>query len=144
LDFDPFEEMKNIRDRMEIMYQDFGQQPWSRQQRWGAQQGKPNTDIMDHPDKIIVTIDLPGVDKKDIKLNVDKNMLSINAQRETEAVEEDESYIAHERQQRSYYRNIRLPADVDENKTKATFKNGVLEIQLPKTEKRAGKKINIE
>ncbi|WGI17935.1 Hsp20/alpha crystallin family protein [Methanonatronarchaeum sp. AMET-Sl] len=148
MEFDPFEELRNMRERMESMYQDMERTYPSRiRQPWREHTGKkmhPNTDIMDHENEVVVTIDLPGVQKKDIDLHIDGDLLTIKAERETETKEEDEAYIAHERRYGNYHRTTRLPANVDETKAKATFKNGVLEIHLPKKEQTKGKEIKIE
>ncbi|OUJ18263.1 Molecular chaperone HSP20 family, IbpA [Methanonatronarchaeum thermophilum] len=147
MEFDPFEELKNMRERMEAMYQELGQnypsrirQPWREQTRGMY----PNTDIMDHKNEVVVTMDLPGVQKSDINLHIDGETLTITAERQTETKKEEESYIAHERRYGNYHRTVRLPAPVNEEKINATFKNGVLEIHLPKTEKTRGKQIKIE
>ncbi|MFN7105594.1 MAG: archaeal heat shock protein Hsp20 [Pyrobaculum sp.] len=82
----------------------------------------PLTDIVEEDDKIKVVIDLPGVERESIRtyISEDGHMLTVDAKGE----------------ERKYRKEIRLPAAVDPNKTKATYKNGVLSIELEKTEKR--------
>jgi HSP20 family protein len=82
----------------------------------------PLTDIVEEDDKIKVVVDMPGVEKEDIKLYVseDGKTLTIDAKGKD----------------RKYHKEIRLPAAVDPSKAKATYRNGVLSIELEKTEKR--------
>ena len=91
----------------------------------------PFVDVLEKGNDIIVTADLPGVDKKDIKIDVRDNMLEISADRKTEKEQKEEEFYRHERSFNRFYRAVRLPASVDESKAKATFNNGVLEVTLP-------------
>lgn len=82
----------------------------------------PLTDIVEEDDKIKVVVDMPGVEKEDIKLYIseDGKTLTIDARGK----------------ERKYHKEIRLPAAVDPNKAKATYKNGVLSVELEKVEKK--------
>jgi HSP20 family protein len=84
---------------------------------------------------IVVTADLPGVDKNDIKINVRGEMLEISAERNTGHERTDKGYVRHERRCGRFYRSIRLPVSVETDNAKACFNNGVLEIILPKAAK---------
>jgi len=91
----------------------------------------PLTDIIEEDDKIKVVVDIPGVEKEDIKLYIseDGRTLTIDAKGK----------------ERKYHKEIRLPAAVDPNKAKATYKNGVLYVELEKTEKKKkGFEIKVE
>lgn len=92
----------------------------------------PNTDIEDKGKELEVNIDLPGIDKKDIKINVQKNFLEVNAEKKNERTHEKQNFFAQERSFSGFYRRYVLPSSVDANKTKCDFKNGVLKITLPK------------
>ena len=96
---------------------------------------KPFVDIVEKGDKFIIKADLPGVDKKDIKVDVKEGMLDITAERKDEKDEKENGYIRKERYYSKYYRSINLPTGVFPEKTEATFKDGVLELKLPKVEK---------
>lgn len=95
----------------------------------------PYVDVMEKGNDVIVTADLPGVDKKDIKISVRGDVLEISAERKMEREEKEKGYLRHERSYNRFYRSIRLPAAVDKSKAKATLNNGVLEVTLPKIEK---------
>ncbi len=97
---------------------------------------RPACDIIDEDDKIILFVDLPGFSKNDIDVEIGENYVKIRAE---EKKEEKRRYLVKERM-RSFYRYIELPASIKENEAKAKFRNGVLEIILPKKEGKKGKK----
>lgn len=103
----------------------------------------PLVDIKDEGDKYVVEVDLPGVDKKDINLEVRGNSLLISAKKKEEKKEEKEGYIRSERSFVGYRRVLRLPEDADTNNIKAKYENGVLRIEIGKI-KGSSSKINIE
>ena len=103
----------------------------------------PYVDVIDRDSDIVVTADLPGVDKNDISISIKDNMLEISAEKKTAGEHEEEGYLRRERGYSRFYRAIRLPTPVDETKAHASFNNGVLEITMPKTEKKKGSSIPI-
>jgi HSP20 family protein len=104
----------------------------------------PHVDVREHGNEIIVTADMPGVSKEDIRIDVaEGNVLEISAERKTESRKEEKGYIRHERGFSKYYRSVSLPADVDKSKATATYNNGVLEITLPATRKHEARGIPI-
>lgn len=92
----------------------------------------PSSDIIDNGKTLEVTIDLPGINKKDIKITVQKNFLEVKAEKKIESKTKKQNYFAQERSYSGYYRRFVLPVSVDSNKTKCDFSNGVLKITLPK------------
>lgn len=95
----------------------------------------PNTncDIIDEGDKLVVKVDIPGVKKKDIKLNVTDNSVEISAAHKEEEEEKRKNFLRKERSEVSYYRTLPLPEKVISGKAKATLTDGVLNISIPKT-----------
>ena len=93
----------------------------------------PSVDVLQHGNDIIVTADMPGVDKNDIRINVrDDRILEISAQKKMEKTEEEKTgFLRRERRYMGYYRSITLPAPVDKTKAKASYNNGVLTVTLP-------------
>jgi len=128
---DLYEELRRIEDRIGRLFEEM---PGTGPQTEGAAQ-MPYVDVMDRGSEILVTADLPGVDKKDIRINVSGNMLEVSAERKAELEKSEKDYVRRERSYRRFYRSMRLPAAVDKNGAKASFNNGVLEITLPKAEK---------
>lgn len=104
----------------------------------------PAVDIRDEPNRFIILADVPGVDVKDIEVQMENGMLSIKGERKHEAREEREGYKRVERTRGSFYRRFTLPDTADNEKIAATCKNGVLEVVIPKQEKVQPRRISVE
>lgn len=101
-----------------------------------AFEGKsPCVDVIEKDDEIIVKAELPGVDKKDLDISVTNNTVTVKGTTSHEEKEEKDNYYRCEISHGSYSRTLSLPAEIDEEKTKAKFKNGVLKLTLPKIKK---------
>lgn len=139
-------EIKRLRDLFEDFF-DFELMPESRRLiRRRLAEGEvwsPLVDIVDKKDNILVKAELPGIDKKDIKISIGENSLTIRGEKKEEKEVKKEDYYCCERAFGAYSRTIDLPVEVDKNKAKATFKNGILEITLPKKEEVKPKEIEI-
>ncbi|MDC8437825.1 MAG: Hsp20/alpha crystallin family protein [Candidatus Nitrosotenuis sp.] len=90
-------------------------------------------DVADQGDRYEIKVDLPGVKKDEIKLNVSDNSLEISAQHKEEEEEKKKNYIRRERSQTSYYRAIPLPEKVLSDKTQAKLTDGILSVIIPKS-----------
>ncbi len=136
--FDPFEELKRMQERITRLLEEFD--------RFSAIPTEVSVpvDIIDEEDKIKVIADLPGFSKEDIEIYLEDGDLVIKAERKEEIEEKGKNYIRQERRFGEIYRRIALPEEVDAEKIKAKYNNGVLEIELPKTTKKERKVIKIE
>ncbi|NYT05482.1 MAG: Hsp20/alpha crystallin family protein [Methanomicrobiales archaeon] len=102
-------------------------------------------DVRDHEDEVIVVVDLPGVEKEDLRVRLmDPATLLVSCERKMEKEEEKEGYYLRERKYGSMSRSVPLPSSVTEEGTAATFKNGVLEVRLKKVVEEKGREITIE
>ena len=104
----------------------------------------PKVDVIDRDGEIVVKAELPGVDKKDLDISVTKNSVTIKGSTSHEEKEEKGDYYRSEISRGSYSRTLTLPSDVNEDKAKADFKDGVLELTLPKVEKAKRRTIKVE
>lgn len=95
----------------------------------------PSFDISETDDALKVTAELPGMDEKDIEVSLDNNALTIRGEKREERDESKKNYHVRERSFGSFERSFPLPEGMDKEHVKATFKKGVLDITLPKTEK---------
>jgi HSP20 family protein len=131
-------EVEDVFDRF------FRDWPWPR--ATGEVRGgwAPDIDMMDRPNEILVRADLPGLEQKDIHVTVDNGVLTIRGERKGEQETKDEDYYCCERWAGSFVRSLSLPAGTDPNRIDATFKNGVLEIHVPKTREATGRRIEIK
>ena len=133
----PFEEMERLFENSfsRNWMSPFGTE-WPSFSKIKAFEGKtPSADVIERDNEIIVKAELPGVDKKDLDISVTNNTVTIKGTTSHEEKEEKGDYYRCEMSSGSYTRTLSLPADVDEEKTKAKFKNGILELTLPKLKK---------
>ena len=103
----------------------------------------PAVDIKDTKDGIKITADLPGIDKKDIKVEVVNNCLCLSGQREEVHEEKDSKHIKRERVQGSFERRFSLAHDADQSNIKAEMNNGVLTVIIPKRKATDGGRVRI-
>ena len=104
----------------------------------------PKVDIIDNDNDLLVRAELPGVDKKDLDISMTDNSVTIKASSRYEEKEEEADYYRSEIAQGAYSRTIGLPADVDIDQATTSFKNGVLELTVPKLERSQRRNIKVE
>ncbi|MGD9971569.1 MAG: Hsp20/alpha crystallin family protein [Desulfatirhabdiaceae bacterium] len=105
---------------------------------------KPLVDIFDREDAIIIHAELPGVSKENVSIELKENILTLKGERtESREIKEDK-YYRKERTFGSFHRAFTLPTAISPEKIKATFKDGILEIEIPKPEEQKPKQIKID
>jgi HSP20 family protein len=102
----------------------------------------PAVDVAEEGDKILVKVEVPGMDQKDLKINFEDGMLTVTGERQFERKDE-RNYHRIERAYGTFTRTFSLPRTVDPNAIKATYVNGILEIEIPKKEEAKPKQIAI-
>jgi len=104
----------------------------------------PSVDVSETGKDIIIKAELPGMDPKEIDISVQSGVLTIRGERKKEEEKKGEDLHRVERKYGAFMKSIQLPAEVDVEKVRAEYKNGVLSINLPKTKEAAVKKIEIK
>ncbi|MCK4708689.1 MAG: Hsp20/alpha crystallin family protein [Gammaproteobacteria bacterium] len=104
----------------------------------------PKMDVIDRDKDIFIKAELPGIDKKDIDVSITNNRLLIKANTHHEYKEEKGDYLKQEIRTSGIYRSVELPGEVDDNEIKTSFKNGVLELTIPKHEISHRRRIKVE
>jgi HSP20 family protein len=104
----------------------------------------PRIEVEQRGGDLVVRADLPGLKAEDINVTVDRGMLTISGERRQENREEREGFIRSEVSYGTFYRTIPLPEGADENRVEATFRNGVLEITIPLSEREQGRKVQVQ
>lgn len=94
----------------------------------------PRLDVTESEGNIEVKAELPGLERKDIDISLERDLLVIKGEKKHEKEESEKHFYRKERRYGSFYRALRLPAEVESEKIDATYKDGVLKITLPKTE----------
>jgi HSP20 family protein len=138
----PFGELSSLRREMDRLWENFfGERPLTRmwEREWA-----PSLDISETRDNFGVKAEVPGIDAKDIDISLTGDVLTIKGEKKQEREEKEEDYHLVERSYGSFSRSVRLPAEVESNKIKASYKNGILNITLPKSEKVKAKEVKIK
>jgi len=118
----------------------FGQMPLAER----AWEWMPDVDIAETDGNITVKAELPGMDAKDIDIDVTGDVLTLRGEKKTEEEKKEDRYYCRERHYGSFQRSFRLPAGVQSDKVDAEFKNGILSINIPKSKEGKQKKIDIK
>jgi HSP20 family protein len=129
----PFRDFDVIDRRMRRMLEDFGVAPAS----------LPAADLYETEKELIVELDVPGYDEKELALEVSDHTLTVKGERLDEKEEKDKTFYLHERLEKHFERSFTLPVDADIEKMKAKFETGVLKVQVPKLEATKPRKIDI-
>ena len=128
----PKRNMMNIFDEVEqMMHQDFGN---SLENDTSGYAYRPLMNVSETESDYLVMMDLPGVGKKDVVVNLSNGILSISGERKTSEKGEGNNRIWHETTYGMFSRSFELTSDIVEEKIKAKFNNGVLNITIPKAE----------
>ncbi len=141
--WDPLRDLISIQDRMNRLFD----QTLSRSR---AEEGitasawTPAVDIYETPEMIVLKAELPGVTREDIDIQIRDNTLTLRGERRFAKDVREENYLRIERVYGTFQRNFTLPTTIRQEGIKAVFKDGVLELMLPKAEEAKPKKIAIE
>ena len=138
----PFGELSSLRREMDRLWENFFvERPlgkiWERE--WA-----PSLDMSETKDNFVVKAEVPGIDAKHIDISLTGDVLTIRGEKRQEKEEKEEDYHLVERTYGSFSRSVRLPAEVESNKIKASYKNGILAITLPNSEKAKAKEVKIK
>jgi len=104
----------------------------------------PAVDLFEDKNEIVIKAELPGMEKENVEVKLTDHMLTIKGEKKKEEEIKEENYYRSERSYGSFIRTLELPADVHADKVKASFKNGILEVRLPKTEEAKSKEIKVK
>jgi HSP20 family protein len=147
---DFFDEIRRMREEMDQLFRDFNER-FYRGGRLLPEPGEkmpaPRTavaDIQETDEHVIATVELPGMKKENISLTVTENMLEVKAETKEEEKEEREGFKSYRSRYTGFYRHLPLPTAISPDDAKATYKNGVLEVKMPKIEKKKRKEISID
>jgi len=140
--WDPFRDLNALQDRMNRLFDDASSRGW-RDDPAATTTWSPAVDIFETEGEIVVKAELPGVDRKDIALNLDHNVLTLKGERRFEKETKEENYHRVERSYGGFSRTFSIPATVDEEKIRADYRDGILKIALPKKEQAKPKQIKI-
>ena len=143
--WDPFKDMDELQSRLTKL---FGLTPARTgnggQELMTVSQWTPSVDIIEDEKEYLVKADLPEVKKEDVKVTVENGVLTITGERKFEKEEKDKMYHRIERSYGNFLRSFTLPDGADGAKVNAEFKDGVLKVHLPKSEKAKPKTVEVK
>src|SRR5438874_7142159 len=127
--WDPFRELSTIQDRMNRLFQEsYGGQD----QELSTSAFAPPVDVYEDEHSIMLKVEVPGIDEKDIDIRLENNTLVVRGERKFEKEEKEENYHRVERRYGSFFRAFTLPNTVDAESVRADYDNGLLKITLAK------------
>jgi HSP20 family protein len=144
----PMREIQDIRRDMDRMFSEFFEGP--RRHRGiiprALETGlaAPSIEMVDRKSDVVLKAELPGVNKEDVELTVHDGDLTLKGEFKADKEVKEEDYYFSERRYGSFERTVTLPVEVDADKAKATYKNGVLEVALPKKKTAKPKEVNVQ
>jgi len=111
---------------------------------FGLSHWTPAVDIAEQENEYLVKVELPGVNKDDVKITVDNNILTIRGEKKQDQEAKDDNYYRVERNYGSFLRTFRLPSSVHADKIDAVYKDGILTVTVPKSEEAKPKQIEVK
>jgi len=139
-DHDPFETLMRFQDDLSRVVGTRNAQP---REHVSTRVWSPLVDVYEDADAIVIKTDLPGVSQDDIDIEMNNDMLTIRGERKFDDEERRERYVRIERQYGAFQRTFTIGIAVESDKIKAVFKNGILELTLPKAEITKPRKVQV-
>ncbi|MBF0183534.1 MAG: Hsp20/alpha crystallin family protein [Magnetococcales bacterium] len=139
VNYDPFRNVRLLQNEINRLFDRDFDDSGSVMSQWPLR-----VDIREEADHLLLQADLPGVEQKDIKLHVENNQLTISGERKMEDEKKRDNYHRIERSYGTFSRTFQLGSNTNPEKIQASYKNGVLEVVLPKREEAKPRSIEIQ
>jgi HSP20 family protein len=140
--WDPFREFSTLQDRMNRLFREsYG--PEGRDESLTTSQFAPPVDVYEDEHNVVLKVEVPGIDEKDIDVRVENNVLTVHGERKVEKEEKEENFRRVERQYGNFTRTFTLPSTVDAERIQADYDKGILKIVLPKKAEAKPKSIKV-
>ncbi len=139
--YDPLDRIFNLREDFDDIVKDF----FAGFSNLNANRGVyPLLDIKEDKVKYTIDVEVPGINKDDLKISIKKDNLVIQGEKKEEKKKEEESYLRVERSYGNFMRSVKLPTEVNQSQIAAKYNNGVLKIILPKIKKEKIKEVEVK
>jgi HSP20 family protein len=138
--WDPFREVVSLQNRMNNLFRGMSEE----ESPLAAASFVPAVDIYEDKDKVVLKLEVPGIDQKDLHVTVEDNTLTVKGERKLEDEEKQENFHRIERTYGSFYRAFTLPPTVDTANIGADYKAGVLKLELKKKPEAQPKQIEVK
>ena len=134
----PWQEISDMQNRLRHLFP-FSMPVFEEPLGWS-----PAVDVSESDGELVVTAELPGMNRQDVHIDLTENVLTIRGEKKEETEREEKEMRVYERSYGSFRRSFTLSSPVDEAKVSAEFKDGVLKVTLPKLERAKGREIQIK
>lgn len=141
--WNPFKELEDVRNRLNDLFGRFPATTESGREMLAMADWIPTVDISETDAAYLIKAEIPGVKKEEAKVTLQDGMLIIEGERKQEKEEKDKKFHRIERSYGSFVRSFRLPENVEESSVIAEFKDGMLNVTLPKSKKAESKSVNV-
>ncbi len=141
---EPFRELDRMKREMDRLWESFLPEAPRRGEFFGGMEWSPEFDLSETDNELILRAEVPGMNPKDIDISLVDNMLRIKGEKKQEMEEKNENYHFVGRSYGSFARSIPLPVEVQGDKVNASYRDGVLKVVFPKSEKAKAKEIQIK
>ena len=139
--WDPFRELNTLQDRMNRLFRESLRE--GQDEPLSTSSFAPAVDVYEDEHNVVLKIEVPGIDEKDIDVRIENNTLIVHGERNIDKEEKEENYRRIERQYGSFTRTFTLPNTVDTDSVSANYDRGVLKIQLAKKAEAKPKQIKV-
>ena len=140
----PSREIMGIQGEMNRMFDNFFGTPRRVEKDDRVLYWTPRVDVEEADDQFVVTVELPGLNKDDVKIEVKDHVLTFTGEKKTENEKKDRNIHLYERAYGKFCRTFTLPDNVDVDKIEAGFKDGILHIDIPKTEEAKPRQVEVQ
>lgn len=141
--WDPFRELEDMSSRLNRIFGRPALRTGSDNEMMAVADWMPSVDISETDAAYLIKGEIPGVKKEDVKVTIQDGMLTIQGERKQEKEEKGKKFHRVECSYGNFVRSFRVPDDADESAVKAEFKDGMLNVTLPKSEKAKPKSVNV-
>lgn len=141
--WDPFVELEDVSKHLNRIFGRFPSRAEPSRELLTMADWTPSVDISETDTAYVIKGEIPGVNKEDVRINIEAGMITIRGERKQEKEEKDKKFHRIERSYGSFMRSFRLPDNVDETAVRAEFKDGMINVTLPKSAKSKARSINV-
>jgi HSP20 family protein len=138
--WDPFRDVVTLQNRLNSLFRDFNEGGDS---ALTTASFVPAVDIYEDPQKVVLKLEVPGIEEKDLDVRVENHTLTVKGERKFEKEEKEENFHRIERRYGSFYRAFTLPSTVDTENVQASYNAGVLKLELKKKAEAQPKQIKV-
>ncbi len=139
--WDPFDDLASLRESMDKLFEEFTTQ---RPRTAAPAVWPPAVEVFETPHDVVVRAELPGIDPKNVDIQVTEDRLTIKGEAKAEQEDKGRNYYMRELRYGSFVRSLALPGGVQGDEAKASYKNGILEIKIPKSERVKPKSVKVD